>query len=305
MTNPIAVMIPTLRRPESLARALNSILDQVEAALLIREIVVVDNSPEASARDTVMAIQAAATVPIRFVHVPAPGVATARNAGLKDMDADYVAFLDDDEEAAPDWLARLYAAHRRYEADVTFSPVQGRIPDRDHWACDYLERFFSRVGPKESGLSQTVYGCGASMMTRATALKGPTPFDVEADEVGGEDDRLFTQLRREGRRFAWAADATVIEHAPAARANLRYTLRRAVSYGKTPGEICAATNDWLGVAKWMAVGAAQTAIYGTAAALAFALKHPKRADLADRAARGVGKLTWMKPIAFYGSASVS
>lgn len=303
--SPIAVMIPTLRRPESLARAVHSILGQVEAALLIREIVVVDNSPEASARETVEAIKARASVPIRFVHAPVPGVATARNAGLQEMDAAYVAFLDDDEEAAPDWLARLYAAHRRYEADVTFSPVQGRIPDQDHWARDYLERFFSRVGPKVSGVSETVYGCGASLMTRATALKGPAPFDVGADEIGGEDDRLFTQLRQEGRRFAWAADALVIEHAPAARANLRYTLRRAVSYGKTPGEICAATHDWLGVAKWMAVGAVQTVVYGAAAAAAFALKHPKRADLADRAARGVGKLTWMKPIAFYGSASVS
>jgi glycosyltransferase involved in cell wall biosynthesis len=303
--NPVAVMIPTLRRPESLERALNSVLQQVEGAVLIREIVVVDNSPEASARSTVEAIQARAPLPIRFVHCPVPGVATARNAGLKDMDSPYVAFLDDDEEARPDWLARLYAAHQRYEADVTFSPVEGRIPDRSHWACDYLERFFSRIGPEASGPIDTVYGCGASMMTRATALRGPAPFDPEADQIGGEDDRLFTQLRNEGRRFAWAADAVVLEHAPAARANLRYALRRAVSYGKTPAEICASQKDWLGVVRWMAIGAVQTLVYGVAAGVAFLLKLPRRADLADRAARGVGKLTWMQPIAFYGTASVS
>ena len=139
-------------------------------------------------------------------------------------------------------------------------------------------------------------------MTRATALKGPTPFDTGADQIGGEDDRLFTALKNEGRRFAWAADARVIEHAIAARATLRYTLLRAVSYGKTPAEICARANDWLGVAKWMTIGVAQVLIYGGAAAVAFALKRPGRAELADRAMRGVGKLTWMKPIAFYGSA---
>jgi glycosyltransferase involved in cell wall biosynthesis len=302
---PIAVMIPTLRRPDSLARAVRSIFGQVEAAALVREIVVVDNSPEASARETVEALQRDAALPIRFVHCPKPGVATARNAGLAGMDAPYVAFLDDDEEALPDWLTRLHAAHLRYQADVTFSPVEGRIPDRSHWACDYLERFFSRIGPEVSGVTDKVYGCGASIMTRATALKGPAPFDTDADEIGGEDDRLFTKLQDEGRRFAWAADAVVLEHAPAARANLRYALKRAVSYGKTPAEICADRKDWMGVGRWMAIGVVQTLVYGVATGVAFLFKLPKRADLADRAARGIGKITWMKPIAFYGSASVS
>ena len=82
MNADVAVIIPTLRRPESLERAVRSVLAQTGVSDRLREIVVVDNDPQASSRDTTAQLAEEAGIPIIWRHAPRPGVATARNAGL-------------------------------------------------------------------------------------------------------------------------------------------------------------------------------------------------------------------------------
>jgi len=302
----IAVLTPTLRRPEMLERCLRSLFLQTGAPLA--EIVVIDNSPEASSRDMVERLQAVSPVPLIFVHEPTPGVATARNAGLRATKAPLIAFLDDDEEAPAGWLAALYDIHMRCDADVTFGPVLGVTPDgTPDWARPYLDQFFSREGPETSGPIGEIYGCGNSLMRRETVLAGDAPFDAAVDQIGGEDDLLFSKARAAGARFAWCAEAPVLEYAPPHRARMSYALKRAFGYGQSPSQICAARTppDWTGVAKWMGVGAVQATCYGALAGALWLMRQPARAQMADRAARGLGKLFWTQAPKFYGQAEVA
>jgi succinoglycan biosynthesis protein ExoM len=306
MTRPISVMIPTLRRPEGLERAIRSVLDQEAADELVQAIVVVDNSPEGSARRFVDRLRRRTAVPLLYLHEPTPGVATARNSGLEACHAPYVAFLDDDEEAPPEWLAHLFLTHHTCKADVTFGPVRAVTPETG-WTRPYLDRFFSRLGPAKSGVIDVAYGCGNSLMTRATALGGTNPFNVDMDRSGGEDDHLFERIREDGGVFAWAAEAHVFEHVPAHRANLYYTLRRAFSYGQTPARMCfdRTPRDWAGVLRWMCIGSVQALVFGAAWVVGWALQRPARAELADRAARGLGKIVWWRTPQFYGLAEIA
>lgn len=299
---PIAVIVPTFRRPDSLEQALRSVLAQDGLDTLVAEIAVVDNDPEGSARLLVARLQQEGAR-LLYVHAREPGVSNARNAGLAATHAPLIAFIDDDEAAPPHWLAALHAVHMRLGADVTFGPVRGRADTAADWKRGYLERFFSRIGPAETGLTEVVYGCGNSMLTRATAFIGPAPFDPSANESGGEDDRLFAILRTEGRRFAWAADAWLWEHAPAGRQTARYALTRAFGFGQSPSQIAARAGDWRGVVRWMGVGAGQALCWG-ALALVLAPVDLKRAlPYADRAAHGLGKLVWFRRLKFYGRAA--
>ena len=293
MTGNVAIIVPTLRRPQSLERALRSLFAQRQAADRIREIVVADNDPEASARDMVERLRAHSPWPLVYRHVPTPGVATARNAALAATQAPLIAFLDDDEAAEPGWLAALLFSHAATGADVTFGPIRGRAPDAPAWLTPYLERFFGRDGPARSGLIDHPYGCGASLMTRSTALPGAAPFDVGADQAGGEDDALFAALAARGGRFGWAAEAWVEEFAPPHRATLRYAMLRAFAYGQRPVQTAAKARDWPAVARWMVVGAGQALIFGAAALALTLVGHSRRAFVMDRAARGLGKLAWM------------
>jgi glycosyltransferase involved in cell wall biosynthesis len=285
----------------SLERALTSIFRQDHAADLIAEIVVVDNAPESSAREAVEGLRSQAPAPLTYVHEPSPGVATARNAGVAAVTRGrYIVFLDDDEEAPPGWLSALVQTHLALGADVTFGPVQGVAAVKASRKA-YIEGFFSRTGPATSCvLDNTVFGCGNSILTRDTTLKGPAPFDPVADLTGGEDDRLFAALKSAGARFAWAADALVYEHAPAHRARLSYTFHRALGYGQSPAQICARRRDWIGVGGWMALGAAQAIVYSAMAAVLWALRRPARYRFADKAMQGLGKMLWSRPLNFYG-----
>ncbi|MFA4894304.1 glycosyltransferase family 2 protein [Brevundimonas sp.] len=299
----VAVIVPTLRRPESLERALRSLFRQTGVADRVAEIVVVDNDPTGSAADLTEALRAVSPWPILYRHAPTPGVATARNAGLSATTAPLIAFLDDDEAASPGWLAALLKAQAETGADAVFGPITGRAPGAEAWLQDYLERFFGRDGPTQTGLIAEPYGCGNSLMLRATALPGRTPFNVAADQVGGEDDALFAALAARGGRFGWAADAQVEEFAPPHRATLKYALARAFAYGQGPSQTAAAARNWPGVARWMLIGAAQTAVWGVGAAALTLIASPRRAALYDRTARGAGKVFWMKGLEprFYGS----
>ena len=127
----VAVLIPTLRRPESLARAVRSLFAQTGVQGRLREIVVVDNDPQGSAGAAIQAMMAGAPFPLAYVREPRPGVATARNAGLAAVEAPLIAFLDDDETASPGWLAALIESSRAVRCGRRVRADPGRAPRGD------------------------------------------------------------------------------------------------------------------------------------------------------------------------------
>ncbi|MDO8411114.1 MAG: glycosyltransferase family 2 protein [Phenylobacterium sp.] len=308
MSERISIVIPTQRRPAGLMTAARSALAQqgVDPARL--ELVVADNDQSPSAQASIQALAAEAPFPVIYVHEPEPGVANARNAALARAGGDVIAFLDDDEEAPADWLAGLLAVQERFDADVVFGPVRGRAPADVRAHRDYLETFFSRLGPAESGVIEDYYGCGNSLLRRA-ALSDPTkPFSAVRNHIGGEDDLLFGQMKAEGARFAWAAEAFVWEDPVPARLTLDYTIRRAFAYGQGPSAACAAANppNRAGLAFWMTQGLVQATVFGLLAGLKWIVRAPSFAATLDRAARGLGKTLWWGPfkIEFYGRSAV-
>lgn len=300
----VTVMIPTQRRLGGLAVAVRSVLAQTDVDFGELEVVVVDNDQVDSARSTVEGLAVGAACPVHYVHEPRAGVANARNAGMARASGDFIAFLDDDEEAPVGWLAALLAAQACYDADVVFGPVRARAPDSVALHRDYLERFFSRLGPAEAGVIDHYYGCGDSLLRRAALPDPVSPFAAERNLIGGEDDMLFGQMRAAGATFAWEPAAWVWEDPVPDRLTLDYTLARAFAYGQGPSAHCAAASppDRLGVARWMAIGVGQAVVFGAVAGLKWLTRSNDRADWLDRAARGLGKTFWWGPfkIQFYG-----
>ncbi|MFI4936786.1 MAG: glycosyltransferase family 2 protein [Caulobacterales bacterium] len=300
----VSLAIPTQRRPEGLAIAARSTFRQIGVDHARLELVIVDNDAVPSAEPMARQLAAEAPFPVRYVHEAAAGVASARNAALAAASGELIAFIDDDEEAAPGWLAALIETQRRYDADVVFGPVQARAPERIQLHRPYLQQFFSREGPVESGVIAHYYGCGDSLVRRA-ALPHPTrPFSVLRNEVGGEDDQLFGVMDRAGARFAWSHEALVYEDPVPERLTLDYALARAFAYGQGPTYACATADppDWAGVLRWMAIGLVQTGVFGLFAVVQWLTRSPHRAFAFDRAARGAGKVLFGGPFKqrFYG-----
>lgn len=103
----VSVVVPTRNRSALLAMALRSVLAQRGVDL---EVIVVD---EASSDDTPAVVAAFQDPRIRVIrHDTSQGVSVARNRGIAEARAEWVAFLDDDDLWAPDKLALQLQAIR-------------------------------------------------------------------------------------------------------------------------------------------------------------------------------------------------
>jgi glycosyltransferase involved in cell wall biosynthesis len=249
----VSVLIPTFRRPDSFIRAARSVLRQQGVDGI--ELVAIDNSPEGSALDVFRQLDGEAAIPFRWAHAPKPGVAQARNVALALARGELVAWLDDDEEASPNWLASLIALRERTGAQSVFGPVRAQAPANAPNAHFY-EDLYSRRGPSYSGVSARAYGVGNSLQPRAM-FETPIAFDPRADQTGGEDDALFASWAEAGARFGWAAEAVVVEHLALDRTRLAHGLKRAFAYGQGPCETAWASRKYIQLARHMGVGAAQ------------------------------------------------
>jgi glycosyltransferase involved in cell wall biosynthesis len=294
----ISVVMPTFRRPDSLMRAARSVFAQAGVDGI--ELICVDNSPEGSALDAFRALETEAPIRFRWLHEPRPGVAYARNAALPYARGELIAWLDDDEEAPPHWLAALIAVRRDTGAQAVFGPVRASAPDAGAHRA-FFENLYSRNGPDTSGASPKSYGIGNSLTPRLM-FDEPQPFDPAANETGGEDDALFAAWREAGAEFAWAAQACVTEHVGAERTRLAHGLKRAFAYGQGPCETAWAARDFVSLARHMLVGAAQALAYGVLTALIVIVSRAKALLMLDRAARGAGKVFWFREQRFYGEA---
>lgn len=306
MTNQFvcSVVIPTVRRPEGLTRAVESVLAQEGVDRSSFEVLIVDNDPAGSARKTADQFKSS-DVSVRYVHEPEAGVATARNTAVANVHSELILFLDDDQTAPTTWVADFLDLYREHKPAIAFGPVVTVLPDSITEHRKYLESFFSRTGPKLAGMYRDFYGCGNSMLD-LSQLKSRIPlFETRHNETGGEDDILYSQLSDLGYKFGWSPTAYANEHVPERRATLAYAMRRTFAYGQAPTTLCARKErpDIPGMIYWTMVGLGQTLVYGGVASVMWLFNRPDRAFWLDRAAQGLGKALWFGPFEqkFYGS----
>ena len=267
----------------------------------------VDNDRGRSCAPIALHLEREAPVPFRYEVEPAAGVANARNTAVGLARGAFIAFLDDDEVAKPNWLKEMFEVQEATKADVVFGPIEARLPDTAAHPRSYFQLFFSRILDGESRLIKEPYGCGNSLLKRETVLKGKAPFNPRANETGGEDDLLWQEVSAQGGTFAWAKDAWVYEDVPESRASWAYLTKRAFAYGHntTSQWFHCAQPSYAKVAYSMARGTFQAIAMAPVALALMAIGHERRAWAFDKMMRGLGKVLWFGPfkVGFYGVAA--
>ena len=228
----VTVGVCTYRRPDLLKRTLQSLMQQTYASTDF-EVVVVDNDTDRSAQALVQGFERTMASPeVHYVVEPGRGVSHVRNRCVNQARGEWLAFLDDDEEARPDWLAQLMTAQERFDADVVLGPVNLLLPDdAPVWlralgrTTDDPEMVTGALVPPGQG------GCG-NVLLRLSRVRsrGLAPFQPRLSLTGGEDSDLFNWLRQQGAKMVWCNEAWADEHQPARRLRLRHHLYRSVQF---------------------------------------------------------------------------
>jgi succinoglycan biosynthesis protein ExoM len=287
-----SVVIPTYRRPGDLARAIASVVAQQGVAASF-EIIVVDNDPDGSVRSLVAGMAAESPVPIRYVHEARPGISHARNTGVASATGRYLAFLDDDEEVDPDWLAYFLGTLQKFAADAVVGPVLPRFP-RDAAIDAYRRHVYTRDARVATGTPLLRWNIGNSIFDKARCFVEAEPFLPRLGRTGGEDTVFLRQLTRRGGKMVWCGEAVAWESVPADRLEADYLLRRAFRGAQTTTFVCTTVkpHEWGRALHFMVAGCLQAAFYGPLALVLKAAKHDRWLPMMAKAVAGLGKLFW-------------
>lgn len=225
----ISAVVCTHNRAAYLRKALQSLIDQTLAQELY-EIIVVDNGSEDNTKQVVSELSAVPS--LRYLHEPVIGLSRARNTGWRHAEGVYVAYLDDDAVACPEWLATFL------EVFETFEPTPGCVggkcepiweAPRPDWLPDEL---LSRLSvfhwsdvPSILNEQQWLSGCNIAFPRELLRLVGG--FQETLDRQGttlraGGDTYLQQQLHSLGRCSVYHPGIVVGHHVSPSRLTKRW-----------------------------------------------------------------------------------
>jgi glucosyl-dolichyl phosphate glucuronosyltransferase len=229
----------TERRWEQTCAAIKSVLGQdPEPAQLL---LVVDYNPELA--DRARRELTGVTV---LENDGTPGLSAARNTGLRAATQPITAFLDDDAEARPGWLAALVQPYQSRDVVSTGGAVHplwselppSWFPPEFYWVigCSY------RGLPKSVGEVRNPIGANMSMRTRSALEAGG--FNAKMGRNGtntrgcGETElAIRLTARQPGSAVMYVPDAAVDHNVGPERLRLSYFLSRCWHEGQSKADV--------------------------------------------------------------------
>nr|WP_306430325.1 glycosyltransferase family 2 protein [Corynebacterium phoceense] len=216
----VSIIVPAYNVAEYIESCLNSLLAQTHEEI---EVVVVDDgSTDETA--AVCAAVARRDARVRIIAQPNAGVSAARNRGVQEARGTYVCFVDSDDAAHPDMVARLLAALSTAGAEIACA---GRYaPFSASFEPSALGSFAAQTLSGEEACAELLYqripnGPVAKMFARSVVGEEPFNNDVrigedllmnldvmsQAEHVVVVDDALYGYRQREGSAMSGACAA--------------------------------------------------------------------------------------------------
>ncbi len=228
MSTSVSICIPTFRRPEQLRGLLHSLQTLTFEKVSEPEIsvVVVDNDPALSARSVITEFLSK-RFRLRYRAEARRGISFARNAALEaSRTADFVAFLDDDEFAAPAWLDELLNVQAAYQAVIVAGPVLPWFEGTSRPSL--IENGFFTRRRHATGSQMRSAGAGNVLISKEV-LRALSPlwFDPTFNLTGGEDTHFFRRCGVLGFPITWADDAIAYERIAPSRLTAEFLVARA------------------------------------------------------------------------------
>jgi glycosyltransferase involved in cell wall biosynthesis len=211
----ISVVICTRDRADQLATCLRHIERQVYPRF---EVVVVDNAPTTDAV-RVLVEGRPGGVTYRYTTEPRGGLSWARNAGIAAASGEIIAFIDDDEQPDPHWLAGIAGGFTRGDGVgcVTGMILPLRLDTEvQEWfewngghskGRGFSPAIFAKDGPQSPLYPLPPFGAGGNMAFRRETLARIGGFDVAmgagTPARASEDTLALTLVLLAGYRIAY------------------------------------------------------------------------------------------------------
>lgn len=230
----ISVIIATHNRYDSLVQTVRSLQKQTLAPSAF-EIVLVENGSSEDVAEKVEKFAKSAGN-IRCIRLAEAGLSNARNAGAKAACGEYVAFIDDDADASPDWLEYILHVFRIVRPKP--GGVGGKIEPlwegrRPAWLSDPLLGHISILdhSPTAGWLPEGQYFFGTNMAFQRDQLLAIGGFSSDLARKrltlrSNEEHLVQIKLRAAGYGMYYDPQIVVRHRVSAARLRKFWILRR-------------------------------------------------------------------------------
>lgn len=193
----------------------------------IIELVISDNNPDKDAYSVFLEYKEQIPFMIHYCHEPQKSIAAVRNAVLQkalEINADYIAFIDDDEYPLPDWIAELYKTMVDFNADGATSFPQQIIDEKK---CDIPFNIKRRA---DGSLRKTCIT--NSVIFKTSIIKDYNlMFDTDFGLMTGEDIDFFSRAVNKGCKFVWCNKILLYDIITKDRTTLEWRIDRAINNG--------------------------------------------------------------------------
>ena len=228
------ICIPTFRRPDWLAKTLNSL--KAQSASFGFAVVVIDNdAANPSGAEAALRFFEETSIPHHVAVEKNQGNCHAINRAFSDArahfpQAEFFLMIDDDETADPAWLKEMVDTAQATGADIVGGPVRRTFDRPSHPAAARHPLFQSIEGPSRH--IDQIHGTGNCLIRRRVFdnLKSPD-FDLRYNFLGGGDMDFFTRCRNEGFTSWWCGDAVAFEFVPDERTRAGFLMKRSIRTG--------------------------------------------------------------------------
>jgi len=230
----ISVVICTYNRKHLLKQAINSLINQDTKGRFSFEIVVIDDGSTDGTENVVKEIiKNTIFPPVRYVREHGVGIAGARNRGIAESKANWIAFFDDDQKAETQFLYELYNVAIEKQADC----VGGTV------SLEFLCKVDLKLGPFcRSTLGELFYGdvpqkystkipLGTQNVIINRKLFERVGIFDEGLLEGGEDADFFWRCYLCGSEIWYAPKAIVHHIIPSHRLERAHFKRQALYFG--------------------------------------------------------------------------
>jgi succinoglycan biosynthesis protein ExoM len=228
MKDRICVCVATFKRDKQLKLCIESLLSQKTGDRFDYSILVVDNDKERSAEQIVRHM-ATGKVDVYYHCEPERNISLARNMCIEKSTGNYIAFLDDDEQASEDWLYRLWEFLTFADVDM----VHGRVITKyeNHKSCVKRSKVYEKYGNKTGSAKYYHYSTNNCLIRKDILERSGIKFRKECGRRGGEDVFFFKELFSAGYTRMWVEEAVVVETLCSERDNYKWLFSRALRLG--------------------------------------------------------------------------
>jgi len=219
----LSIVVCTYNREKLLPACLESLACQ-SANKRLYEVLIVDNNSSDNTRHVANEFLKKYSN-FRYFFEHKQGLSYARNLGLKETAADYIAFIDDDARACNNWVEEAIKIIVEKKPDIFGGPVYPiEMENKPAW---YKNEYGIRGDRGESGWLKKGFLIGTNIFFKRSLLQEYNGFDPDLGMKGNyikyhEETKIVFRALQEKKKVYFSKDLIVDDHLPDYKKSLAF-----------------------------------------------------------------------------------